>query len=272
MNVKEIDEIIEKKAGETRALIRELDLFDANLWLGRPQFFPLAEELRPGDLAPLLAEYQIRNALLSHWDSVRLAAQDGNAALSAVSKDLPESVYTVWTGLPTIPREQGPLPGFDPPDPRVRGVRLFPQTHHFQLAPWVVGELCEWCSGRSIPLFLWHVEIRWEEVHALAAAFPRLSIVIETQWQKILYRIRDLFSLLKDCSNVLVESSNFIGQDHVTQLVRSFGAERLLFGSFLPVNDPYASIGMILDADISREEKALIAGGNLRRLTGEVKT
>jgi predicted TIM-barrel fold metal-dependent hydrolase len=135
----------------------------------------------------------------------------------------------------------------------------------------VVGELCEWCAGRGMPLFLWHVETRWEEVHALALAFGRLRVVIETQWQKILYHIRDLFSLLKACPNVLVESSNFIGQDHVTQLVRSFGAERLLFGSFLPVNDPYASIGTILDADISPEEKALIAGGNLRRLVGEVR-
>jgi uncharacterized protein len=148
---------------------------------------------------------------------------------------------------------------------------LFPKTHQYQLAAWVVGELCEWCSEHHVPLFVWHVEVDWGSVQALAAAFPGLSIVVESQWQKILYHNRDLFSLLKACPNVCLESSNFIGQDNVSAFVRSFGAERLLWGSFLPVNDPYASIGMVLDADIKEEEKRLIAGGNLRRLIAEVK-
>lgn len=52
--------------------------------------------------------------------------------------------------------------------------------------------------------------------------------------------------------------------------VRSFGAERLLFGSFVPVNDPCAAIGMILDADISEAEKRLVAGENLSRIIAEV--
>ena len=198
-------------------------------------------------------------------------AQDGNLALDEAAKALPAATYTVWTGLPTVPREQDPLPGFGPPSPRLRGVRLFPQSHRYQLSPWVVGQLCEWCIAYGLPLFLWHVEIRWNDVHALATAFPRLNIVIETQWQKILYHIRDLFSLMGACGNVLVESSNFIGQDHVSYLVRNFGAERLLFGSFLPVNDPYAALGTVLDADISQAEKQQIAGGNLQKLIAEVQ-
>jgi predicted TIM-barrel fold metal-dependent hydrolase len=170
-----------------------------------------------------------------------------------------------------MPGEQGPLPGFERPDPCMRGVRLFPQSHRYQLSTWVVGQLCEWCLAYSLPLFLWHVEIQWNDVHALATAFPKLKIVIETQWQKILYHVRDLFSLMRSCGNILVESSNFIGQDHLTYLVKNFGAERLLFGSFLPVNDPYTAIGMVLDADISQAEKVKIAGGNLRKLIGEVQ-
>ena len=95
--------------------------------------------------------------------------------------------------------------------------------------------------------------------------------MVETQWQKILYHIRDLAALLAACPNVYLETSNFIGQDHVTQFVRRFGAERLLYGSFLPVNDPYTAAGMILDADISEADKEKIAGGNLRRLVQGVK-
>ena len=53
--------------------------------------------------------------------------------------------------------------------------------------------------------------------------------------------------------------------------MREFGAERLLFGSFLPVSDPLVPIGMVLDADLSEEEKRLIAGDNLRRLLEGVR-
>jgi hypothetical protein len=268
----ENDRDIERTTAEKRGQLRELSAFDANIWLGRPAFFPLAKELHPAEAGTVLQEYGLQGALISHWDSVRFSAQDGNLALMDAGGALPENVFTVWTGLPTVPREQEPLPGFGSHDPRLRGVRLFPKTHQFQLAPWVVGELSEWCIERRIPLFLWHVEIEWSSMHALAAAFPRLRIVIETQWQKILYHNRDLFSLLRACPNIMVESSNLVGQDNVGYLVKNFGAERLLFGSFLPVNDPYAAIGMILDADISEDEKKLVAGGNLRKIIAEVKT
>ena len=52
--------------------------------------------------------------------------------------------------------------------------------------------------------------------------------------------------------------------------VAEFGAGRLIYGSFLPVADPWVPIGMVLDAAISEADKKLIAGDNLRRLLGEV--
>ena len=267
----EPERLIQETAERKRAEIERLGLFDANLWLGDPEFFPLAEALEPAGVEACLRRYGLDGALVSHWDAVRLSAQDGNQALVDAAGALPRSAFTVWTGLPTALPEPGPLPGLSPPHPQVRGVRLFPMTHHFSLTPWVVGSLCEWCVEHRLPLFVWHVEIRWEELHALAAAFPRLEVVVESQWQKILYHLRDLAALLASCPNVLVEISNFVGQDHLAQFAGRFGAERLLFGSFLPVNDPYAAIGMILDADIPAEAKARIAGGNLRRLVGEVR-
>jgi hypothetical protein len=266
-----IDEVIEEIARGKRIEAKELRFFDANVWLGKPEYFPLAEEMPARALADTLGEYQIQGALVSHWDSLRLSAQEGNEALLAAANDVPDNVWTVWTGLPLVPREQDPLPGFSSPHPRMRGVRLFPKSHHFQLSPWVIGGLCEWCISHAIPLFLWHVEIDWDPAHSLASAFPKLRIVIETQWQKILYHNRNLFSLLEACGNVVVESSNFIGQDFVTYLVKNWGAERLLFGSFLPVNDPNTMLGMIMDSDISKEEKLLIAGGNARAMVAGVK-
>ena len=103
-------------------------------------------------------------------------------------------------------------------------------------------------------------------MHALAGAFPKLKVIVETQTQKILYHTRPLFALMHDRRNVLLEISNLVGPRMIEYCVRQFGAERLIFGTFQPVNDPLVPIGMVIDAEISAADKMLIAGGNLRRL------
>jgi hypothetical protein len=266
-----IEEAIDQISREKSEAVKTLQFFDINIWLGKPLYFPLAEELDIALLEVVLQRYSIHGGLLSHWDGPALSAQEGNRALLEVQEKLPQQLYTIWTGLPLIPREQGPLPGFDKPDARTRGVRLFPKSHHYTLSPWVVGDLCQWCIAHGLPLFLWHVEIEWEALYILAKAFPKLKIIIESQWQKILYHNRNLYSLMKDNENVFLETSNFVGQDFITHAVGTLGVEHLLFGSFLPINDPWTSIGMLMDADISDYEKRLIAGENIRTILHGVR-
>ncbi len=265
------EKIIQEIAEKKRDALSKLSFFDSNVWLGRPAFFPLAAEWSAADLERMLEEFSIEGALVSHWEGVTVSAQDGNRALIGCIKDLPESVYTIWTGLPLIPHEQTPHPGSGKPDSHLRGVRLFPKTHHFTLAPWSVGGLCEWCVEYRIPLFIWHVEVDWQQLHTLARTHPDLTVIVESQWQKILYENRNLYGVMTENRNVCLEISNFAGPDFVAHAVRTFGADRFLYGSFLPVNDAYTAMGMIADAELSSQEKQLIAGGNIKRILQEVK-
>jgi len=266
--IMDIDRIISDIAEKKRALLERITLRDANIWLGEPEHFPLSNELTMESLRSRMHRYNIGGALISHWNATRYSAQDGNSSLIDISDDLPENVFTVWTGLPLQPREPGSLPCVCPPHPKMRAIRLYPKTHSFHFVSWVVGSLCKWCIEHDLPIFIWHLEVDWNNLFSISSMFPELRIVLETQWQKIIYHNRNLFSLLDACPNVCVESSNFAGQDHVRYLVEQFGAERLIFGSFLPVNDPLASIGMILDADVALRDKELMLGGNLKRITG----
>jgi len=265
------EKTIQQITGKKRADLSKLSFFDSNIWLGKPAYFPLAGGCETIDLKRMLEEFSIQGALVSHWEGVTVSAQDGNRALVECKEDLPEYAYTIWTGLPLKPHEQSPLPGFDKPDSHLRGVRLFPKTHHYLLTAWSIGGLCEWCMEYRIPLYIWHVEVDWGYLHSLARAYPELAIIVESQWQKIMYQNRNLYGIMDTNKNIYHEISNFVGPDFLTHAVRTFGAERFLYGSFLPVNDPYAAMGMIVDADISLEEKRLIAGENMKRIVGGVK-
>jgi len=262
------DEAIGNMARERRELAQRLRFFDCSVWLGRPQGFPLAREVAPQHLGEALARHHLTGALISSWRGKVVSPQDGNAQLDEVATSLPEECSVVWTGAPLNPGEREPLPGVGELGGKARGVRLFPKSHNFPLVSWTVGPLCEYLVARGLPLFLWHTELDWRDLFGLAGEFPGLSIVVETQTQKILYHTRPLFALMRERPNVFVELSNFAGAGFIEYAVREFGAERLVYGSFLPVSDPFVPMGMVLDADIPEEDKALIAGANLRRLIG----
>ena len=257
-----------------REQAQQLRFLDAGLWLGPPQGFPLARELAPAELAPTLARYHLTGGLVSHWNGYAVSAQDGNQDLAAVFGAAPAPVpdlAAVWTALPLDPRERGPLPGVGELPAWVGAVRIFPNRHRFPLASWCVGSLGAWLRDRRLPLLVWHTEADWSSLHALAREFPELPLVIETQPQKILYHTRPLFALLRACPNVFLETSNFAGAGFIEHAVGEFGASRLIYGSFLPVADPWVPIGMVLDAAIAATDKQLIAGDNLRRLLREVR-
>jgi hypothetical protein len=254
-----------------RQIAARLRFLDAGIWLGAPAGFPLARELPAEELAALISKGLVAGGLVSHWRGKTVSAQDGNLALETVTASLPADTYTIWTGLPLYPAEPGPLPGRGEVPQGMRGVRIFPKTHKYPLADWIVGSLCDWLIEHRLPLWIWHVELDWLSLDALAEKFPELKIVVETQTQKILYHSRPLFALMQRRRNVLVEISNLVGPRMIEYCVRQFGAQRLIFGTFQPMNDPLVPIGIVIDAEIADSEKALIAGGNLRKLIGEVK-
>jgi len=262
---------IKSMADDRVKRIKQLRLFDAGIWLGQPVGFPLAFEMPPEQLPTALKDHFITGGLISHWRSYTVSAQEGNLALAGLAPELPPNCYVIWTALPLYPPEQGPVPGLGTLPDGVRGVRIFPVRGNFPLATWALGSLCAWLTEHGMPLFIWHTELDWSSLRSLAKDFPGLSIVIETQTKKILYHTRPLFALMRECPNLLLEMSNFAGAGFVEFAVNEFGAERLIYGSFLPMNDPLVPAGMILDADIAASVQKLIAGGNLRRLVGKVK-
>ena len=248
-------------------LAKKLCFMDAGVWLGPLEGFPLAAELVGADVGDVLEKHLCtRSGLVSHWWGKTLSPQAGNATLAAALADMPGDFHGVYTGLPLLPGEIG-VPFAEAVEfPRMKGVRIFPKSHGFPLSAWMIADLCEALVSHGIPLFIWHVELEWNSLRNLALQYPSLTIVVESQVQKLLYATRPLVAVMRECANVCVETSNLVGIRLVEYFAREVGAERLIYGSFLPVSDPYVPMGMILDAELTDAQKRMIAGDNLRGL------
>jgi predicted TIM-barrel fold metal-dependent hydrolase len=77
-----------------------------------------------------------------------------------------------------------------------------------------------------------------------------------------------LFPLLDRFPNLYFDSATYLAHRQLESVVNQRGAERILFGSRLPLFTPASSLGVLASARISDANRLAIAGGNLRRLLG----
>ncbi|MHA1832766.1 MAG: amidohydrolase family protein [Candidatus Baldrarchaeia archaeon] len=158
----------------------------------------------------------------------------------------------------------------------VRVIRLFPLQFHFDLDDWCMGETFEILSDHKIPViidyfdsFMPHADrTDWRSVVNLCCRYPELPVIV-TEFR---FRTnRRFYQAMDKCPNLHIELSALWLFRSVESICRKFGAERILFGTRLPIRDPSCALGMVNYAMISEEEKKLVAGENLRKLMEGVR-
>jgi hypothetical protein len=262
---------IAEMADVYRKARRRLAFLDSNLWIGRPKVPEFVDRFDLDALRRRLARYDIQGGVVSHFAGKDYGPAWGNAEL------LDALAGTgLWAGVILTPEM------FDPEaagraclaDAIRRGARLarlFPKSHNFTLRPWCSGALLEALADSRLPLAIWHTEVGWDEMRSLCETHPDLPVIVEGTPQKILYHTRVLYPLLERCPNLHLELHFLTGYLSVEDLVRRFGARRLIFGSYMPVFDPNAAMMQVTHARISDADKTLIAHRNLEELIAGVR-
>jgi len=261
---------IARMTEEFRKARTELAFLDCNLWIGRPRQPEFIQRFDIDVLRAEMARYDIRGGVVSHFAGIYYSPVWANEeVLRAGDGDL-------WAGITLVPEmftpeQAGRAYLSQAISQGARLARVFPATHHFSLRAWCSGALVQALADSRMPLVVWLTETSWEEIRHLCDSYPQLTVIVESGTQKILYHDRVYYPLLDKYPNLRLELHNLVNYLGVEDIVRRHGAERLLFGTYMLVWDPNASIMQVTHARISAADKALIARENLAELLAGVR-
>ena len=155
----------------------------------------------------------------------------------------------------------------------LKGFKLHPDSQGVNADDPRLMHLFEIIEGR-LPLMLHCGDYRWDNSHPsrikkILHAFPKLVLNAAHfgGWS-----ICDLaVEYLEDesCFMDVSSSSAYLGSRRTTELIRLYGAERILFGTDYPMWDPAQEVERMMSHNLTDEERELICWRNAERYLGE---
>ncbi len=219
------------------------------------------------------------NGLIAAWDRVGIEggltshawawewspARGNQMLLDETAAD--PGIRPCFVALPHATHEIAPALRFAQDVRQARGaVRIFPAKQAWSTQDWCAGALFDALQCAGVPLLVDITQAGWDAIAGILAGHPRLPvIVLETFYRvdRMVYPLMERYPLLH------LEANTYAPFMGVEAVVANFGAERLIFGTAMPELEAGGPMALVAYADVSDEDRAKIAGGNLLRLLGE---
>jgi predicted TIM-barrel fold metal-dependent hydrolase len=146
--------------------------------------------------------------------------------------------------------------------------KINPEQDASPVTCWMFDWMLNLLEESSTPVLISLQEADLGDLAEVKSLYPNLKIIITntTQWMNRQY-IRFVLSF----SNVFIDTSNIIEYYGIESVAEIIGADRMLFGTYMPEKEPYDKIFQMLYNDLSQEQRELIAFGNFERIIERVK-
>lgn len=252
-----------------------MELFDCYAFFGRSMIPSLKRVDEAADLIAEMDCWGISDALVFH---VAIQDECPTVGNELVVKEIAKynRLHGTWAILPHQTGELGTPEEFIAQMKKygICALWTFPAEHKYLLTATTFGPLFELMIQRKIPLFLSVLESSgglsgWMLVEHLLHEFPRLSLVVtEHGWWG---QDRYCRPLLEKYENLYIDTSRYELDGGIADLCHKYGPHRFLFGTLFSKYYMGGPVLTLLHADITEEERRVIAGDNLRRLLKEEK-
>jgi hypothetical protein len=243
---------------------------------------PVNADLYGHDAASLLHEMDQKGIAeaVAHHSIARLSHPiDGNEQAMRMIEGQPR-LHACWALLSKASREYDSFEKYIA-DAVQRGVRCFAVFPRFVVSPagldtsvreHVRAGTFRVLEERRLPLFVdfgvnaagGQDDTDWEALRFLLSAQPELPVILSE------FRLRGgsrLFpGVMDDHPNLRLETSGLWDYMSIEQVVEHWGAERLIFGTRSPWHSAGLALGMVTMSNVPAAQRAMILGGNIRRL------
>lgn len=130
-----------------------------------------------------------------------------------------------------------------------------------------ISALCEIASGRRIPVFFHQgLTAATSDPTTMFQRFPKVNFIIAHAGVQY---FEQAIALARTYRNVWLDTSSYFVTAHkLRRLVREVGANKLVFGSDVPVmaSDAGQALGKIMALEVSDQDRAAILGQNMMQV------
>ena len=244
-----------------------IELFDANVALAKPLAPPRGGWLDADRLIRCVGGLGIARFLTHSATAMDNDPNVGNAELLRHIENQPRCV-PCWVALPHHSGEF-PSPGelLDAMKEKdIRAIRLFPEAYGIEFTPLLFGDLIAELDVRRMPVFL-ELAVKpapcfWDHLEQVCRTFENTPVILSGS--RLGTHARQICAVFDRCPNVKIETAGYQVFRGIEFVCERYGAHRLVFRTRMPFLNPAPAITAIAYAEISDNDKRLVAGENLQ--------
>jgi len=269
-------------------IAKAVQFHDINFWIGE-NF--LSEKLTVDDssLEKILKErkskFNIVGTAVTHFISLFYYPKVGNDIISNLLLSAVDKGTLAVSGALVMEQDY-----FAHPDSFGEGLRkrykqgfrllrLFPKSHKYPYDSRCFREFYEVLDYYKFPVMIsldeidvtGNKNIEWEKILEIAETYKNLPIIIDGGSSKELMYNSYLMILLRNSSNVYVDTHNLFAINQIEDLSQIAGSDRLIFDSYFPYCSTILPVERIRNSSLDEAEIKNIANLNIRRIFENIK-
>jgi predicted TIM-barrel fold metal-dependent hydrolase len=154
----------------------------------------------------------------------------------------------------------------------LKGVKLHPDIQKFKIDDYRMLKIFDLCEQEGLPILMHTGDDRYDfsnpnRMKPILEIYKNLTVIGAhfggwTVWDDAVRELSQFPNFYVDCSS----SFGFLPTQKVKELIRGYGADRVLFGTDYPMWIPQNEIDALLSLDLSDEEYRMIFSENVKKI------
>lgn len=154
----------------------------------------------------------------------------------------------------------------------LKGVKLHPDIQNFKIDDYRCIKIYELCEQEGLPILMHTGDSRYDNSNPnrllpILEIFTELTVIGAhlggySIWDEACEKLAGKPNLYVDCSS----SFPFISKEKALEIIKKYGADRVLYGTDYPMWSPYNEMKTFMELDLTDEERKLILSENAKKL------